>query len=83
MYRPVKLQQEANESLFQGVSPTALPQLCGSWPGDEWPEAPDEQPGGPANLCAGSPGVYAYEMWLCPGSEIPPVALVRMRDDAR
>ncbi|HEY1351339.1 MAG TPA: hypothetical protein VGF67_17090 [Ktedonobacteraceae bacterium] len=82
MYRPVKLQQEASESLFQGASPAIHPQLCGSWPGDEWPDGPDEEAGGPASLCAGSPGVYAYEMWLYPGSEIPSAPL-RMRDDAR
>lgn len=65
MYQPVEAQQESNVRLFQEASPAAHPQLCGSWPGDEWPEVPGEQPGGPVNLCAGSPGVYAYELWFC------------------
>ena len=64
MYQQLEVEPESNERAFQEVSAAAYPQLCGCWLGDEWPEnMPGEQPGGHLNLCPGSSGVYANEIW--------------------
>jgi hypothetical protein len=66
MYQPVEAPHAYNERRDQAISPAAHPQLCGSWPGDEWPDASGQPSGGPVNLCAGSPVVYPAELWSCP-----------------
>jgi hypothetical protein len=69
MYQPVEAPQAYDERISQAASPAAHPQLCGSWPGDEWPDASGEQSGGPVNLCAGSPVVYPCDLWS--GQDLP------------
>lgn len=54
-----------DERKNQAVPAAAHPQLCGSWPGDEWPDVSAEQAGRPVNLCASFPAVYPGEVWFC------------------
>jgi len=65
MYQPVEAPYAFDERKSQFVTPVAHPQLCGSWPGNEWPDASAEQAGRPVNLCASSPAVYPGELWSC------------------
>lgn len=53
MYQQVEAEQDFSERAFQEASPPAYPQLCGSWPGDEWPEddVSGDRYSDHANLC--------------------------------
>jgi len=62
MDQQLEAQPESNEGACQEVSPAAYPQLCGSWPGDEWPEdAPENWHSDLANFCLSAE--YAREAW--------------------
>jgi hypothetical protein len=63
MDQQVEVQREFNARAFQEVSPAAYPQLCGSWPGEEWPE--DDRAGDRQNALAHFclPAEYAREVW--------------------
>lgn len=65
MYQSVEVQQESANEAGQQASLAAHPQLCGDWPGDEWPGALGEPPGGPVDLCASSSSIDAHEAWSC------------------
>jgi hypothetical protein len=64
MDQQIEVQQEFNARAFQEVSPAAYPQLCGSWPGDEWPEddiSSSDWQNALAHFCL--PAEYACEVW--------------------
>lgn len=65
MYQSVEAQQESANEVCQPASLAAHPQLCGAWPGDEWPGALGELSGEPVDLCASSLGTDACEPWSC------------------
>jgi hypothetical protein len=58
-----EVQLELNEKAFPEVSP-AYPQLCGSWPEDEWPEddlSSSNWHNLPAHFCL--PAEHTDEFW--------------------
>ena len=64
MHSEANAWQEAGEEVFHHNSLAAYPQLCGSWPGDDWPEEKELEPRGDfAALCACSPIEYEGEIW--------------------
>jgi hypothetical protein len=62
MHHEAKAQQEFSVDALQHISVAAYPQLCGSWPGDEWPEEVLFEPNDAFScLCAASQNEYPGE----------------------